>query len=99
MPGYKGVTSQRTGPRTSGKEGCGCALDQENRPLTSREQEGNRTRSRIRSRIEHVFGVQTQRAGNLLLRTIGIARARAKIGLRNLAYNIDRMGMLLTAGG
>jgi len=39
--------------------------------------------------------VQAQRAGNLLLRTIGIARARAKIGLRNLVYNIDRMGMLL----
>lgn len=65
------------------------------RPLTPREQEGNRTRSKIRSRIEHIFGVQAQRAGNLLLRTIGIARARVKIGLRNLAYNIDRMGMLL----
>ena len=64
-------------------------------PLTPREQEGNRTRSGIRSRIEHIFGVQAQRAGNLLLRTIGIGRAWAKIGLRNLAYNIDRMGMLL----
>jgi IS5 family transposase len=68
-------------------------------PLTPREQEGNRTRSRTRSRIEHVFGVQAQRAGNLLLRTIGIVRARAKIGLRNLTYNIDRMGMLLTTSG
>jgi transposase, IS5 family len=66
-----------------------------NRPLTPREQEGNKTRSKIRSRVEHIFGVQAQRAGNLLLRTIGIARARAKIGLRNLVYNIDRMGMLL----
>jgi IS5 family transposase len=66
-----------------------------NRPLTPREQEGNKTRSSIRSRVEHVFGVQAQRAGNLLLRTIGIARARAKIGLRNLVYNIDRMGILL----
>ena len=66
-----------------------------NRPLTAREQEGNRTCSRIRSRIEHIFGVQAHRAGNLLLRTVGIARARTKIGLRNLAYNIDRIGMLL----
>ena len=69
-----------------------------NHPLTPREREGNRARSRIRSRIEHIFGVQAQRAGNLLLRTIGIARARAKIGLRNLAYNVDRMGMLLAFG-
>ena len=53
--------------------------------LTLREQDGNRTRSKIRSRIEHAFGVQAQRAGYLLLRTIGIARARTKIGLRNLA--------------
>lgn len=70
-----------------------------NRKLTQREQEGNKTRAKIRSRVEHVFGLMTQRAGNLLLRTIGIARARAKIGLRNLAYNIDRMGLLLVASG
>lgn len=69
------------------------------RKLTECEQEGNRSRAKIRSRIEHVFGVQAQKAGNLLLRTIGIVRARAKIGLRNLAYNIDRMGMLLAANG
>jgi tetrahydromethanopterin S-methyltransferase subunit G len=65
--------------------------------LTPREQEGNKRRATIRSRVEHVFGVQAQRAGNLLLRTVGIVRARAKIGLRNLGYNIDRMGVLLAA--
>lgn len=69
------------------------------RKLTQSEQEGNRSRAKVRCRIEHVFGVQAQKAGNLILRTIGIARARAKIGLRNLAYNIDRMGMLLAASG
>ena len=68
------------------------------RKLTESEQRGNRTRSRIRSRVEHVFGVQAQKAGNLILRTIGIVRARAKIGLRNLAYNMDRVGMLLAGG-
>ena len=65
------------------------------RKLTPRELDGNKTRSKIRTRIEQVFGVQAQKAGNLLLRTIGIGRAGVKIGLRNLAYNIDRMGMLL----
>ena len=68
-----------------------------NKKLTAWERQGNRTRSRIRSRVEHVFGVQAQKAGNLILRTIGMARARAKIGLRNLAYNMDRYGMLVTA--
>jgi IS5 family transposase len=67
------------------------------RKLTEAEQCGNRTRARVRSRVEHVFGVQAQKAGNLILRTIGIARARAKIGLRNLAYNMDRVGTLIAS--
>ena len=67
-----------------------------NKKLTEREKQGNRTRSKIRSRVEHIFGVQAQKSGNLILRTIGIARARAKIGLRNLAYNMDRHSMLAT---
>lgn len=69
------------------------------RKLTIWEQQGNRTRSKIRSRVEHVFGVQAQKAGNLLLRTIGILRAEVKIGLRNLAYNIDRFGMFTMTTG
>lgn len=69
------------------------------RKLTESEQRGNRTRSRVRSRVEHVFGVQAQKAGNLILRTVGIERALAKIGLRNLAYNMDRVGMLLAGSG
>lgn len=62
--------------------------------LTEREMQGNYTRSKTRSRVEHVFGVQAQRASNLLIRTIGFVRAKAKIGLRNLAYNLDRYAML-----
>jgi IS5 family transposase len=64
------------------------------RPLTEKEKRGNHRRSKIRSRVEHVFGVQTQRAGTLILRSIGWIRAEAKIGLRNLAYNLDRYAML-----
>ena len=58
--------------------------------LTAWEKQGNRTRSKIRSRVEHVFGVQAQKCGNVTLRTIGITRAKVKLGLRNLAYNMDR---------
>ena len=70
---------------------------QKNHPLSAWEKQGNRTRSRIRCRVEHVFGAQLQRAGTLLVRCIGLARARAKIGLRNLAYNMDRLGFLAGA--
>ena len=63
--------------------------------LTDREAQGNRTRSRIRSRVEHVFGVQAKRAGNLIVRAIGLIRVKAKVGLRNLAYNLDRYCVLV----
>lgn len=70
------------------RKGC------KHKKLTDREAQGNRTRSRIRSRVEHIFGVQAMRAGDLILRTIGLIRAKAKIGLRNLAYNLDRFCVL-----
>jgi transposase, IS5 family len=66
--------------------------------LTEREKSGNHTRAKTRCRVEHVFGVQTMMAGNLILRTIGIVRARGKIGLRNLAYNMFRYKILAAAG-
>ena len=65
-----------------------------NRPLTEREKQENLNRSCIRSRVEHVFGVQLQRGGNLVVRTVGKLRAYIKIGLRNLAYNLDRYSLL-----
>jgi len=65
--------------------------------LSERQRQSNHTRAKVRSRVEHIFGVQTMRAGNLLIRTIGIGRAKVKIGLRNLAYNIDRFCLLVGA--
>jgi IS5 family transposase len=67
-------------------------------PLTVEQKQANRERSKVRSRVEHVFGAKVQRAGNLILRTIGIARARVKLGLRNLAYNLERYALLKLRG-
>jgi IS5 family transposase len=60
------------------------------RPLTPREQRGNTTRSRVRARVEHVFGHQATAMGGKIVRTIGLARAKVKIGMRNLTYNMTR---------
>lgn len=68
-----------------------------NKPLSELEIQGNRSRAKIRSRVEHVFGIQAMRAGNLIIRTIGIVRAKVKIGLRNLAYNLDRYAYFMEA--
>ena len=60
-------------------------------PLSQAEEDANRKKSRVRARIEHVFGAQQTTPGGRLVRTIGIVRARAKIGLQNLVYNIRRL--------
>ena len=65
-----------------------------NRPLSKREKQGNKTRSKVRARVEHVFGAQTNDMGGRLMRNIGIARAKARIGLKNLAYNTRRVVQL-----
>jgi len=66
------------------------------RPLGKHEKRGNTTRSRVRVRVEHVFGAQHNDMGGTLVRCIGIARATARIGLKNLAYNMRRLTQLET---
>jgi IS5 family transposase len=60
-------------------------------PLSDTQTRANRAKSSIRARVEHVFGAQQSSVGGRIVRTIGIVRARAKIGLQNLAYNIRRL--------
>lgn len=70
---------------------------QRNQPLTDEQQANNRTRAKIRSRVEHVFGFQENSMGGKFIRTIGLARAKLKIGLMNLTYNLMRY-LQLTKG-
>ena len=62
-----------------------------NRPLSQRQQATNTTRSRVRARVEHVFADQHNAMGGKVVRTIGMARARVKIGMMNLVYNMRRL--------
>lgn len=62
--------------------------------LTPAQQRRNKSRSRIRARVEHVFGHQVKAMKQTLVRSIGQARAEIKIGLANLAYNMSRLGQL-----
>jgi IS5 family transposase len=64
------------------------------KPLSEREKRGNKTRSKVRARVEHVFGAQSNDMGGTLVRSIGLIRARARIGLKNLAYNMRRLVQL-----
>ncbi len=49
----------------------------------------NGAKSKVRAAVEHVFARQKGPMA-LVVRTIGIARARVKIGLANLVYNMTR---------
>lgn len=65
-----------------------------NKPLSEHKQQLNRRRSTVRARVEHVFGFQENTQGGKFVRTIGIIRARAKIGMINLGYNLKRYAWL-----
>ena len=64
------------------------------KPLTEREKQGNLTRSRVRARVEHVFGIQS-RLMSAMLRCVGEVRAKCTIGLRNLVFSTHRYGFIL----
>ena len=62
-----------------------------NHPLSQAQEKANSRKSKIRARIEHVFGAQENAPGGRLVRTIGMVRAKTKFGLQNIAYNIRRL--------
>jgi len=59
-------------------------------PLTDEQKERNRKKSKVRARVEHIFGFMENSMGGCFVRTIGKPRAVAVIGLMNLTYNIFR---------
>jgi IS5 family transposase len=60
------------------------------RPLPPHLARGNAARARVRVAIEHVFAAQKCRLG-LVIRSVGLARAKAKLGLANLITNMCRL--------
>jgi len=61
-----------------------------NKPLTEQQKESNTKKSRIRARVEHVFGFMEQSMKGLVLKSVGMIRATGIIGLINLTYNLFR---------
>jgi hypothetical protein len=63
------------------------------RRLPEPQAKANAARAQVRSAVEHVFARQKHRMA-LFVRTVGLQRARLKIGLANLAYNFYRVAWL-----
>jgi hypothetical protein len=66
-----------------------------NTPLTPEQEAANTERSRVRARVEHIFGHISTAMNGCYVPTIGSARAKTKIGLENLAYNFSRYSFLM----
>ena len=65
-----------------------------NHPLSASQEAASRSKSQTRVRIEHVFAAQENTLGGRMVRTIGVVRAKAKIGLANFVYNVRRLIIL-----
>ena len=63
-------------------------------PLTEEQKASNRTKSKTRCRIEHIFGFMTNSMHGITVRSVGLARAEFNIGLTNLIYNLFRFEFL-----
>ena len=59
------------------------------KPMARSIARANGEKSKVRAAVEHVFARQKEPMG-LVMRTIGLARARMKIGLANLISNMNR---------
>ena len=66
-----------------------------NKPLTEAQALSNTEKSRVRARVEHVFGAMENDMGGIFLRSIGAARAKVGVGLMNLTYNLKRIETLI----
>ena len=67
------------------------------KPMPEAISKANGKKSKVRAFVEHVFAREKGPMG-LVIRTIGMARAKVKIGLANLTYNMKRAAWLTTRG-
>jgi len=68
------------------------------RPMPAHVSRANGIKSKVRATIEHVFARLKGPMG-LVVRTIGLPRARVKIGLANIVYNMKRAEWLIRTAG
>jgi IS5 family transposase len=71
-----------------------CEKGTRGHPLSEQQKTSNRNKSKVRARVEHIFGAQAAMGGHWV-RTIGLKRAQVKIGMLNLVYNMKRLVQLL----
>lgn len=61
-----------------------------NSPLTDVQKQSNTEKSKVRVRVEHVFGFMENSMNGMGVKKIGIKRIESIVGLMNLTYNMFR---------
>ena len=89
---YSGASIEEQLPENC--ENCICEKGYRGHPLTEEQKENNGKKSKVRCRIEHIFGFMTGAMHGITIRNIGITRAWFNIGLTNLIYNFCRYEFL-----
>lgn len=67
-----------------------CERGFRNHPLTEEQKANNRQKSKIRCRIEHIFGFEEGSMNGLIVRSVNLMRAKANVALTSLVYNVCR---------
>ena len=93
---YCGRNTKTESLRRMAGDGKLCIHEQQfrNRKLTEEQKRNNQTYSRIRCRVEHIFGFMSGSLHGISLRTIGMRRAKHQIAMLNLTYNLCRYAYL-----
>ena len=68
-------------------------------PLSEEAQQRNKERSKVRVRVEHVFGMIKHDWNYRIIRSVGLVRARGHMLLAVPAYNIKRSRLLFERRG
>lgn len=84
--------------RANGLETQICEKGNRATALTEAQKDANRAKSRVRSRVEHVFAQMTGSMKALWQRCIGYERNFASIQLTNLVYNLLRFEQIQRLG-
>jgi transposase, IS5 family len=89
---YKGEEAEKSLGRKI--ENQICEKGYRSKPLTKKQMQRNWKKSKVRARVEHIFGYMTNSMGGITIRCIGLARAKFAIGMMNLTYNMCRFRFL-----
>ena len=62
--------------------------------ITEKQQKQNKRKSKVRARVEHIFGFMSNSMNRMYLKYRSFVRNKAGIALMNLTYNLFRLVQL-----